>query len=50
MPEAVKGNASRKPPEPSASHSAIDDWTVRHMSHLQPIVKLLDESIDNPGP
>ena len=25
MPKAIKGNAGRKPPEPSANHSDIDD-------------------------
>ena len=45
MPKEIKGNAARRPPEPSASHSGIDDWTQRQMPHLQPIVKLLDESI-----
>src|ERR1051326_6373309 len=45
MPKAIKGNARRKPPEPSASHSDIDNWTQRQMPHLQPILKLLDESI-----
>jgi len=45
MPKAIKGNAWRKPPEPSASHSDIDGWAQRQMPHLQPIVKLLDESI-----
>ena len=45
MPKAIKGNAGRTPPEPSASHSDIDVWTQRQMPHLQPIVKLLDDSI-----
>jgi hypothetical protein len=45
MPKAIKGNAGRKPPEPSASHSDIDHWTQRQMPHLQPILTLLDESI-----
>ena len=45
MPKAIKGNAGRKPPEPSASHSDIDDWRRRLMPDLQPIVKRLDESI-----
>ena len=45
MPKAIKGNASRKPPDPSASHSDIDNWTQRQVPHLQPIVTLLDESI-----
>jgi hypothetical protein len=45
MPKAVKGNAWRKPPEPSASHSDIDDWTERQVPHLQSIVKPLDQPI-----
>jgi hypothetical protein len=43
--KAIKGNAGRTPPEPSASHSDIDDWFGRQMPHLQPIVRRLDESI-----
>jgi hypothetical protein len=45
MPKEIKGNAWRKPPEPSANHSDIDDWFRRQMPHLQPIVQALDESI-----
>jgi hypothetical protein len=45
MPKEIKGNAGRRPPEPSADHSAIDDWLGRQMPHLQPIVQALDESI-----
>ena len=45
MPKAIKGHAGRKPPEPSPSHTAIDEWTHRQMPHLQPIVRLLDETI-----
>jgi hypothetical protein len=45
MSKAIKGNAGRKPPEPSANHSDIDDWCRRLMPDLQPIVKRLDESI-----
>lgn len=45
MPKAIKGNASRTPPEPAANHRDIDDWFVRQMPHLQPIVKRLDETI-----
>ena len=45
MPKEIKGNASRKPPEPSADHAGIDDWLQRQMPHLQPIVQALDESI-----
>ena len=45
MPKQIKGNARRKPPEPSPSHSDIDEWLRRQMPHLQPIVQALDESI-----
>ena len=45
MPKAIKGNASRRPPEPAADHSDIDDWFERQMPHLQPIVRGLDEKI-----
>jgi hypothetical protein len=45
MPNLIKGNAGRKPPEPSADHSDIDDWCRRLMPDLQPIVKRLDKSI-----
>src|SRR5437867_8281040 len=43
MPKTIKGNAGRKPPGPSASHSDIDDWFRRLVPHLQPIVERLDE-------
>jgi hypothetical protein len=45
MPKAIKGNAGRKPPEPSANNSDIDEWCRRLVPDLQPIVKRLDESI-----
>lgn len=45
MPKAIKGHAGRRPPEPSASHAEIDGWVLRQMPHLQPILKLLDETI-----
>ena len=45
MPKAIKGNAGRKPPAPSANHSDIDEWCRRLVPDLQPIVKRLDESI-----
>jgi hypothetical protein len=45
MPKAIKGNAGRKPPEPSADHSDIDAWSRRHMPDLQPIVQRIDASI-----
>ena len=45
MPKAIKGNAGRKPPEPAADHSDIEDCFRRQMPHLQPIVERLDETI-----
>ena len=45
MPKEIKGNPRRKPPEPTAGHSDIDDWFGRLMPDLQPIVRGLDESI-----
>jgi hypothetical protein len=45
MPKEIKGNAGREPPEPSASHSGIDDWLRHQTPHLQPIVEALDASI-----
>ena len=45
MPKAVKGNAGRKPPEPSVNHSDIDEWCRRLVPDLQPIVKRLDKEI-----
>jgi hypothetical protein len=45
MPKSIKGNAGRKPPEPSADHSDIDHWCRRLMPDLQPIVTQLDETI-----
>ena len=39
MPKVIKGNAGRKPPEPSANHSDIDEWCRHLMPDLQPIVR-----------
>jgi hypothetical protein len=45
MPKEIKGNPRRKPPEPSAGHSDIDEWFERLMPSLQPIARALDEAI-----
>lgn len=45
MPKDVKGNAGRKPPEPSASSADIEEWIRRQMPDLQPILELVDDSI-----
>jgi hypothetical protein len=45
MPKVIKGNAGRKPPEPSENEFVIDEWCRRLMPDLQPIVKQLDKSI-----
>jgi hypothetical protein len=50
MPKTIKGNAGRKPPEPSENHSDIADWFGRLMPGLQPIVKELDTSIRSAVP
>ncbi|MGH3636244.1 MAG: DUF1801 domain-containing protein [Mycobacterium sp.] len=45
MPKEIKGNPKRKPPEPAAGHSDIEDWFGRLMPNLQPVVRGLDDSI-----
>jgi hypothetical protein len=45
VPKAIKGNAGRKPPEPSVDHSDIEEWCRHLMPDLQPIVQGLDELI-----
>jgi hypothetical protein len=45
MAKAIKGNTGRKPPEPTADHSIIEEWFRRQMPHLRPIVESLDETI-----
>lgn len=45
MPKEIKGNPRRKPPEPTAGHSDIEDWFGPLMPDLQPIVRGLDDSI-----
>jgi hypothetical protein len=45
MPKAIKGHASRTPPEPATNHADVDDWLRRQMPQLQPIVTCLDQTI-----
>lgn len=45
MQKMIKGNAGRKPPEPSDDHSAIDAWCTQLVPYLQPIVAELDALI-----
>jgi hypothetical protein len=45
MEKQRKPNTTRKPPEPSEDHAAIEDWIRRVMPDLHPIVKRLDEMI-----
>lgn len=45
MKQIRKPNASRKPPEPSASHADIEDWIRRVMPDLNPLVTHLDKQI-----
>lgn len=44
MAKMIKGNSSRKPPEPGG-HADIEDWAKRVMPDLADIVKWLDEAI-----
>jgi hypothetical protein len=50
MPKDIKGNAGRRPPEPSTNHDDIDDWFRRQMPDLQNIVRKLDEAIQTTLP
>ncbi|HWD96282.1 MAG TPA: hypothetical protein VG246_07675 [Acidimicrobiales bacterium] len=45
MPKEIKGNAGRKPPEPSPNHDDIDEWLRLQMPALQGIVERVDETI-----
>jgi hypothetical protein len=45
MPKVIKGNSRRRPPEPSAEHSDVEQWCRRLVPDLQPIVTALDETI-----
>lgn len=45
MGKAPRAESSRKPPEPSDSHAAIDDWMRRVMPDLAPVVERLDTVI-----
>ena len=45
MPKTRKPTTTRKPPEPSASHAEVEEWTGSVMPALQPIVRSLDELI-----
>jgi len=45
MPKDIKGNAGRRPPDPSPSHDDIDNWVRHQMPDLQTLLTSLDESI-----
>jgi hypothetical protein len=45
VPKSIKGNAGRKPPEPTTEHADIDAWFERLVPQLQPVVRGLDEAI-----
>ena len=44
-PPMRKATSNRKPPEPAADSSDVDDWMKRIMPDLQPIVTRIDEMI-----
>jgi hypothetical protein len=50
MPKDRKGNAGRRPPEPSTNHDDIDDWFRRQMPDLQNIGRKLDEAVQTTLP
>ena len=50
MKRRPKPYTTRKPPAPSGSHADIEDWIRHVMPDLQPIVKRLDEMIQNTVP
>ena len=45
MRKVIKGSSSRRPPEPSDDHDAIDDWMRRVMPELNPVVRRIDELV-----
>jgi hypothetical protein len=45
MSKESKGNAGRKPPEPSPNHDDIDHWFRSQMPDLQNVVRRLDKAI-----
>ena len=45
MKEGRKPIETKKAPEPSEDHDAIEDWIRRQMPDLQPIVEQLDAAI-----
>jgi hypothetical protein len=45
MPKPSSTGSTRKPPEPTDSHTEIEEWMRRAMPDLQPIVAWLDEQI-----
>lgn len=42
MAKMIKGDSSRKPPEPADGHAVIEEWMRRQMPDLQPILEKLD--------
>lgn len=46
MAKMIKGDSSRKPPEPAAEgHTVIEQWMRRQMPDLQPILQRIDDVI-----
>ena len=50
MPMERKAQSSRKPPQPSDSHTEIEDWMRRVMPDLHPVVAKLDSMIRDAHP
>lgn len=45
MRKVIKDSSSRRPPEPSDDHGAIEDWMRRVMPDLSPVVRRIDELV-----
>ncbi len=50
MAKMPKAGTSRKPPEPSSDHEAIEEWMAGQMPALRPIVERLDALIREKHP
>lgn len=50
MAKAPKPDSARKPPVPSEGRADIDDWLRRVMPDLHPIVRRLDELVEETIP
>ena len=45
MAKMIKGDSSRKPPEPADGHDVIEEWISKQRPDLQPILKKVDAAL-----